>query len=164
MSKLLIDNLADQHQWTRIETRADLEAFAGREGEHVLFIPGDPARNLESGDVAVILPEIALYYQHRFDVALIEDAIEREVREQYGVYKTPSLIFLRGNAGERDAANGDGDAQYGRSQDGKSQEGETQASDGLCGEFLGAIPKVRDWDDYITRTTQILSKQQPSVN
>jgi hydrogenase-1 operon protein HyaE len=27
-----------------------------------------------------------------------------------------------------------------------------------AGEVIGAIPKVREWDDYMTRITQILSR------
>jgi hydrogenase-1 operon protein HyaE len=90
----------------------------------VIFVPGDPARNLESADVAVILPELRMAFQGCFDCAVADDAVEEWLRGDTGVLKTPSLIFYRDGA------------------------------------LIGAIPKVRDWDDYMARTAQILSVPQ----
>ena len=62
---------------------------------HCLFIPGDPRRNLETADAAVILPELRLAFQNTFDCAVIDDAIEAALREQYRALKTPGLLFFR---------------------------------------------------------------------
>ncbi len=60
-------------------------------------------------------------FQGRFDCAVIADAVEAELREATGVFKTPSLIFWH------------------------------------SGTQTGAIPKVRDWDDYIALTGRLLA-------
>lgn len=117
----LIDRLSTELGWPVLTTEADRAAFIDAPGAHCLFVPGDPARNLESADVAVILPELRMAFQGAFDCAVVGDAIESAVRQQTEVLKTPSLIFFR------------------------------------SGRQVGAIPKVRDWDDYIARVTAILS-------
>lgn len=61
-------------------------------------------------------------FQGQFDCAVVDDAIETELRESTRVLKTPSLIFYRD------------------------------------GQMIGAIPKVRDWDDYMARIAQILAQ------
>ncbi|MBQ0751656.1 MAG: hydrogenase accessory protein [Roseovarius sp.] len=122
MTHPLIDRLSAELGWPYLESTGDLTAFTSREGVHVLFVPGDPARNLESADVAVILPELRMAFQGRFDCAVVGDAIEAELREATRVLKTPSLLFYR------------------------------------AGEVIGALPKVRDWDEYMARITQILTR------
>lgn len=120
----LIDRLTGTMGWPRLASQSDVAEFIRRPGAHVVFVPGDPERNLESADVAVILPELRMAFQGRFDCAVADDAIEEWLRTDSGVLKTPSLIFYR---------------------------------DGL---MIGAIPKVRDWDDYVARTARILSVPQ----
>jgi hydrogenase-1 operon protein HyaE len=61
-------------------------------------------------------------FQGRFDCAVVDDAIEQQVREDTRVLKTPSLIFYRD------------------------------------GQMIGGIPRVRDWDEYMARITQILAQ------
>jgi hydrogenase-1 operon protein HyaE len=116
---LLIDRLTTELGWPLLDA-GSLDAFIAAPGEHVLFVPGDPARTPEALDVAVILPELVMTFQNRFAPAVVSPAIERAVRERFEVWPMPSLIFLR---------------------------------DGV---FLGAIPKVRDWADYLERTRAIL--------
>jgi hydrogenase-1 operon protein HyaE len=120
----LIDRLTDQLGWPRLASQSDVAAFVSRPGAHVIFVPGDPERNLETADVAVILPELRMAFQGRFDCAVADDAVEERLRHDTGVLKTPSLIFYRNGA------------------------------------MAGAIAKVRDWDDYMARTAQILSVPQ----
>lgn len=122
MTHPLIARLTDEFGWPRLANDHDLAEFISRPGDHVLFIPGDPARNLETGDVAVILPELKIAFQGKFDCAVVDDAIEAALREQTRVLKTPSLLFYRE------------------------------------GKFVGGIPKVRDWDEYMTRITQLLAQ------
>ncbi|WP_289149349.1 hydrogenase accessory protein [uncultured Salipiger sp.] len=91
----LIARLETEFGWPRLATMDQVEAFTAAPGAHCLFVPGDPARNLESADVAVILPELHMTFQRAFDCAVVDDAIEAQLREATGVLKTPSLIFFR---------------------------------------------------------------------
>ncbi|WP_417249141.1 hydrogenase accessory protein [Celeribacter sp.] len=122
MTHPLIDRLTTEMGWPRLATRPELEAFITSPGAHALFVPGDPKRNLETADVAVILPELKLAFQGKFDCAVVDDAIETELREETKVLKTPSIIFYRDGA------------------------------------LIGALPKVRDWDEYMTRIAQIIAR------
>jgi hydrogenase-1 operon protein HyaE len=119
----LITRLTDELGWPRLCDLAAFEAWLATPGAHCVFVPGDPARNLESTDVAVILPEIRQAFQDRFDVAVAALEIEQDILKAAGVFKTPSLIFFRDGA------------------------------------MIGAIPKVRDWDDYMLRVTRILQAE-----
>ncbi|NVO25514.1 hydrogenase accessory protein [Donghicola sp. C2-DW-16] len=122
MTHPLIDRLTSEFSWPHLDSAHDVTEFTARPGVHVLFVPGDAARNLETADVAVILPELKQAFQGRFDCGVVGDAIEQQVREDTKVLKTPSLIFFR---------------------DGK---------------MIGGIPRVRDWDEYMARITQILAQ------
>ncbi|MCR9087664.1 MAG: hydrogenase accessory protein [Rhodobacteraceae bacterium] len=121
MTHPLITRLTDDLGWPALATMADVAAFTEAPGTHVLFVPGNAARNLETPDVAVILPELQLAFQGQFDCAVVADTVEADVRDEAKVFKTPSLIFYRE------------------------------------GRMIGGIPKVRDWQDYVTRITQILA-------
>ena len=114
---LLITRLETEFGWPRLHTLSDVAEFVNRPGAHCLFIPGDPVRNLETADAAVILPELRMVFQHAFDCAVVDDDIESTLRETHRALKTPGFLFF-------------------------SQ-----------GRYLGAVEKIRDWDDYIARTT-----------
>ena len=122
MTHPLISRLTDQLGWPLCSTWEELTEFTERPGWQVAFVPGDVARNLETADVAVILPELRMAFQGVFDCAVIDDAIESRLRHETKVLKCPSLIFF------------------------------------YNGEFVAGIPKVRDWDEYMSRITQILVK------
>lgn len=117
----LLDRLTDDLGWPLLGSQPALDGWLAEPGTRCLFVTGDPAKNLETLDVAVILPEIVSAFGEAFQVALVGPEIERAVRDRYKVWPMPSLIFLREGA------------------------------------FLGAIPKVRDWDDYLERTRLVLS-------
>lgn len=119
----LIRRLESELGWPRLCNLSDLAEYLGRPGVHCLFTPGDPVRNLETADAAVILPELHMIFQRAFDCALVDGGIEAKVRESNGVLKTPAFIFFRD------------------------------------GQMIGAIPKVRDWDDYLVRIQQILARK-----
>jgi hydrogenase-1 operon protein HyaE len=121
MSHPLIDTLTQTLGWPRLAGQADLDAYLSTPGTHVVFLPGDPARNLETADVAVILPELRAAFQGRFDCAVADDALAQPLGEASGGFKTPNLIFWHD------------------------------------GRMIGAIPKVRDWSDYMARIAHILS-------
>lgn len=91
----LIDRLTADLGWPRIDGPDALAAFTARPGLHVVFVPGDPARNLESTDAAVILPELVRTFRGAFDCAVAADAWEADLRDATHVLKTPSLIFFR---------------------------------------------------------------------
>ena len=120
MTHPLIARLTEELGWSALDTLQEAMAFVEAPGEHVLFVPGDASRNLETPDVAVILPELHMAFQKRFDCAVVCSGADEAVREASGVFKTPSLIFYRD------------------------------------GQMLGAIPKVRDWAEYVERISQIL--------
>jgi hydrogenase-1 operon protein HyaE len=121
MTHPLIDRLSTELGWPVLDNDNDITEFTRRDGAHVIFVPGDAARNLETGDVAVILPELKMAFQGKFDCAVASDAVETKLREGVKVLKTPSLLFYRD------------------------------------GQFVSGIAKVRDWDEYVARITQILS-------
>lgn len=98
MTHPLITRLTTEFDYPLLETMAEVAAFTEAEGVHVLFVAGDVKRNLETPDVAVVLPELRQAFQGRFDCAVVADAIENEVRDSSGVFKTPSLIFYRNGA------------------------------------------------------------------
>ncbi|MCA0043215.1 thioredoxin domain-containing protein [Celeribacter litoreus] len=95
MSHPLIERLTSEFGWPVLDTEHDIREFGSLPGTHVFFCPGDPKRNLESADVAVILPELKLAFQGKFDCAVVGAGVETALREATGVLKTPSLIFYR---------------------------------------------------------------------
>lgn len=116
-----IARLETEFGYPRLASAEAVSGFLARPGVHCLFIPGDPRRNLETADAAVILPELRLAFQNAFDCAVIDDAIEAALREELRALKTPGLLFFRQT------------------------------------DFLGAIERVRDWPDYLTRVSHFLS-------
>ncbi|MCW2302861.1 hydrogenase-1 operon protein HyaE [Rhodovulum sulfidophilum] len=95
MTHPLIARLETDLGWPRLATIAELEAFTHAPGLHCLFVPGDPVRNLETADAAVILPELRQAFQDAFDCAIVDDAIEARLREATRALKTPGFVFYR---------------------------------------------------------------------
>ncbi len=89
----LIARLETEFGYPRLDCDAKVDAFLERPGAHCLFIPGDARRNLETADAAVILPELRQAFQGAFDCAVIDDAIEADLRERHRALKTPGLLF-----------------------------------------------------------------------
>lgn len=94
MSHPLITRLITEFDYPLLETMAEVAAFTEAPGHHVIFVPGDVKRNLETPDVAVVLPELRQAFQGRFDCAVAADSVEAELRATTEVHKTPSLIFF----------------------------------------------------------------------
>ncbi len=90
----LIARLEAEFGYPRLDCADDVAEFLARPGVHCLFIPGDARRNLETADAAVILPELRQAFQGAFDCAVIDDAIEADLRERYRALKTPGLLFF----------------------------------------------------------------------
>ncbi len=95
MTHPLIERLTTEFGYPRLRTAEAVTVFGKRPGVHCLFVPGDPAKNLESTDAAVILPELVQAFQGAFDCAVVDESIDYAVREAAGVFKTPLMIFLR---------------------------------------------------------------------
>lgn len=91
----LIARLTADLGWPLLSDMAAVAGFIGRPGPHCLFVPGDPRRNLESADAAVILPELRAAFRHAFDCAVVADAVETHVRETFRALRTPGLLFFR---------------------------------------------------------------------
>lgn len=98
MSHPLITRLIEEFRYPCLRSMEDVAAFIGAPGDHAIFVPGDVTRNLETPDVAVILPELRRAFQDRFDCAVAADSVEAELRAHTKVHKTPSLIFFRDGA------------------------------------------------------------------
>ena len=98
MGHPLIERLSTELGWPVLTTEEETLTFISRPGFHALFIPGDWQRNLETPDVAVILPEIVTAFQGRFDCAVIADENQDAAKEASGVFKTPSIVFYREGA------------------------------------------------------------------
>lgn len=122
MTHPMIVRLTEELGWPLLAAPDEIAAFTTPPGVHAVFVPGDPLRNLETADVAVILPEIRAAFRSRFDCAVVAAAAEDGFREATQVFKTPSIVFFR------------------------------------AGLQIGAIPKVRDWDDYLSRVAHILAE------
>ena len=122
MSHPLINRLTDELGWPMLDNDHDVTEFTSRPGVHAIFVPGDIQRNLETPDVAVILPELKIAFQGAFDCAVAAPEAESALKAATKVHKTPSILFYRE------------------------------------GHFLAGIPRVRDWDDYVARITQILAQ------
>ncbi|MDX8355477.1 hydrogenase accessory protein [Cognatiyoonia sp. IB215182] len=95
MGHPLIDRLTHELGWSSLSTEDEVLAFISRPGAHALFVPGDVERNLETPDVAVIVPELVAAFQGRFDCAIVVDEMHGMVKNASGINKTPSLIFYR---------------------------------------------------------------------
>lgn len=93
MTHPLVTRLTQEFGYPVLADMADVASFSDAPGHHVIFVPGDAQRNLETPDVAVILPELRQAFQGRFDCAVAADSVETALREATGIFKTPSLIF-----------------------------------------------------------------------
>ena len=98
MTHPLVTRLTEEFGYPALDSMAAVDAFVSAPGTHAIFVPGDAERNLETPDVAVILPELRAAFQRRFDCAVALDSVETDLRETTGVFKTPSLIFYRDGA------------------------------------------------------------------
>ncbi len=79
-----------------LDGAAALDEMAGAAGDLVLLLTDDPARNPESWDLAVVLPELLKAFAGRLAAAAMLPAAARETAARYGVARFPSLLFLRG--------------------------------------------------------------------
>lgn len=95
MSSPLIDALITKHGFASVNAET-VDAFLKSHSESVLFFAGDSDRLVESGDVAVILPEILKQFQGRAAPALVEKRAEQTLQLRYRFNAFPALVFCRG--------------------------------------------------------------------
>lgn len=91
----LVDMLVTKEGYPHLTDVAALNAYAATDGAHCIFIPGDGATNLETPDVAVVLPELKMAFQGQFDCAVAQGDAEKAIKEMTGTHKTPQLVFFR---------------------------------------------------------------------
>ncbi|MCM5556191.1 hydrogenase accessory protein [Pleomorphomonas sp. JP5] len=95
----LIAALSSRHGLPTIDADT-FDAFlapATGEPEHtLLFFTGDPNQRSDSGDVAVVLPELLSAFQGRFRAGVIASSAEAALKARCRVEVLPSLVVLRG--------------------------------------------------------------------
>lgn len=70
---------------------------ASKERVHVLlFLSGDGANRPETGDVAVVLPELLGHFSDRLRGAVIAPEAEERLRARLNAFVSPSLVVMRG--------------------------------------------------------------------
>lgn len=91
----LVDRLVTQEGYPHLQDIDAFDTYAGAPGVHCIFIPGDGASNLETPDVAIVVPELKMAFQGAFDCAVAQGAAEKAIKEMTGTHKTPQLVFFR---------------------------------------------------------------------
>ncbi len=99
MTTPLLRTLTERHGLPQVDA-ANIDAFlASAQGESshsLLFFPGAGANRPETGDVAVILPEILQAFAGRLRGAVIAPEAEEKLKGRFQVYVFPSLVVARG--------------------------------------------------------------------
>jgi hydrogenase-1 operon protein HyaE len=92
----LVQSLLDDLKYPEI-TRENHAAFIAQPGVSVLCFVGDPKRNRESTDVAVVLPELVKAFAGELRPGVVADFTDGglELQRHYGFRKWPALVFLR---------------------------------------------------------------------
>ena len=91
----LIARLFDEYGYEPLSP-SSLDAFVAEPGEAVIFAAGDANRLDETGDVAVVLPELMAAFGGRFRVGVTRDReTEMAVQRLYRFNAFPALVFLR---------------------------------------------------------------------
>lgn len=98
MTHALIDGLIDDGS-AQLVTADTLDAFLQEDTPAVsaLFFTGDPAKKLESADVAVVLRELERSNPGRLRLAVVDRADEQDLKRRCGVMVLPSVAFFAGD-------------------------------------------------------------------
>lgn len=95
----LIAALSSRHGLPTIDAdRLDafLASATGAPEHTLLFFTGDPNQRSDSGDVAVVLPELLSAFQGRFRAGVVSRSAETALKARCRVDVFPSLVVLRG--------------------------------------------------------------------
>jgi hydrogenase-1 operon protein HyaE len=99
MTTPLLRALIERHGLPQVD-EASLDAFlAPAPGESLhtfLFFPGAGANRPETGDVAVVLPELLKSFTGRLRGAVVAPAAEEKLKGRFQVQVFPSLVVTRG--------------------------------------------------------------------
>lgn len=90
----LIERLTTRHGLPRLDA-AGLDGFLADHPLSVLFFGGDPAKHGETGDVAVVLPELLRAFP-MLNGAVVAREAEAELAPRFGVLVYPTLVFMAG--------------------------------------------------------------------
>ena len=94
MSSPLIERLIESPDILQLTTE-NRDQILNASGTFCLFFTENPAKFPESNDVAVVLPELLQALPGVFTAVVVDRAIERELKEDYGFRTWPALVFIR---------------------------------------------------------------------
>jgi len=97
----LLRRLIDQAGLPLVDERSlddFLDGVSGAGAHALLFFSGDGARRPETGDVAIVLPELLSHFFPRLRGAVIAPDAEQGLRARLHAYVSPSLVVMRGRA------------------------------------------------------------------
>jgi hydrogenase-1 operon protein HyaE len=97
MTTPLLRALTERHGLKQVD-EANIDAFLaqGETPHALLFFPGAGANRPETGDVAVVLPELLKSFAGRLRGAVVAPEAEEKLKSRFQVYVFPSLVVLRG--------------------------------------------------------------------
>lgn len=92
----LVERLIKDLKFPEI-TLENHDTFINQPDVSVLYFAGDPDRNRESTDVAVVLPELVRAFGGRLRPGVVADypTVGVELERRYGFRKWPALVFVR---------------------------------------------------------------------
>jgi len=73
-----------------------LDGVAAQPAHALLFLSGDGAQRPETGDVAVVFPELLAAFAGRLRGAVVAPGAEEKLRARLCAYVSPSLVVMRG--------------------------------------------------------------------
>lgn len=79
-----------------LSLEAFLDGVSKERAQALLFLSGDGANRPETGDVAVVLPELLSHFSDRLRGAVIAPEAEEKLRPRLHAYVSPSLVVMRG--------------------------------------------------------------------
>jgi hydrogenase-1 operon protein HyaE len=99
MTTPLLRALTERHGLPRVD-EASLDAFLapakGESAHALLLFPGAGANRPETGDVAVVLPELLRSFSGRLRGAVVAPEAEEKLKSRFHVFAFPSLVVTRG--------------------------------------------------------------------
>jgi hydrogenase-1 operon protein HyaE len=92
----LVERLIKDFKFPEI-TLENHDTFINQPDVSVLYFVGDPDRNRESTDVAVVLPELVRAFGGQLRPGVVADYpnVGVELERHYGFRKWPALVFVR---------------------------------------------------------------------
>lgn len=97
MADAFIRQLLETHHYAPINA-GNLDEFLSQSGDLLLFVTGNPERNLETNDVAIILPQLDKAFKGHFKIGIVMADAEKKVQQKFDVWPTPCLLFINNGA------------------------------------------------------------------